>query len=54
MADSYKGKCFCGGVEIEATGTPAVAGYCHCEDCKAWSPTHGIPKFFCLSSKRWL
>ena len=37
MGDSYKGRCFCGAVEIEATGTPAVQGYCHCEDCKSWS-----------------
>ena len=37
MADSYKGTCFCGEVEIEATGAPAVMGYCHCEDCQAWS-----------------
>ena len=37
MADSYKGTCFCGEVEIQATGAPAVQGYCHCEDCQAWS-----------------
>ena len=37
MADSYKGTCFCGEVEIEATGAPAVQGYCHCKDCQAWS-----------------
>ena len=37
MADKYKGTCFCGEVEIEATGAPAVQGYCHCEDCQAWS-----------------
>ena len=37
MADTYKGACFCGAVQFEATGTPAVAGYCHCKDCAAWS-----------------
>jgi hypothetical protein len=37
MADSYKGACFCGAVEFEAKGAPAVAGYCHCKDCQAWS-----------------
>ena len=37
MGDSYKGRCFCCAVEIEATGTPVVQGYCHCEDCKSWS-----------------
>ncbi|HSD71035.1 MAG TPA: GFA family protein [Woeseiaceae bacterium] len=34
---SYKGKCFCGAVEIAATGAPFAMGYCHCKDCRAWS-----------------
>ena len=34
---TYKGSCFCGAVEFEATGKPAFAGYCHCHDCQAWS-----------------
>jgi predicted GNAT family acetyltransferase len=34
---TYKGSCFCGAVEFEATGKPAFAGYCHCRDCQAWS-----------------
>jgi hypothetical protein len=37
VVDTYKGSCFCGEVKFEATGTPAVVGYCHCQDCKAWS-----------------
>lgn len=37
MSDAYKGACFCGAVEFEATGAPAVIGYCHCDDCKVWS-----------------
>lgn len=37
MAEAYKAQCFCGAVEIEATGQPAVTGYCHCDDCQAWS-----------------
>jgi hypothetical protein len=37
MSDTYKGSCFCGEVEIEATGAPAVMGYCHCGDCAAWA-----------------
>jgi hypothetical protein len=37
MSDKYKGRCFCGEVEFEATGAPAVMGYCHCEDCQTWS-----------------
>jgi hypothetical protein len=37
MADTYKGSCFCGDIEVEVTGAPAAMGYCHCEDCKSWS-----------------
>ena len=36
MDSAYSGKCFCGAVEIEVTGAPAVMGYCHCDDCKSW------------------
>ena len=31
------GKCFCGAVRIEATGSPEAMGYCHCGSCRAWS-----------------
>jgi hypothetical protein len=34
---SYKGKCFCGAVEIAVTGEPVGAGYCHCASCRSWS-----------------
>lgn len=34
---AYKGKCFCGAVEIEAVGAPAGMGYCHCASCREWS-----------------
>ena len=34
MTDTYKGKCFCGSVEIETKGAPALMGYCHCESCR--------------------
>ena len=39
MNDSrqYAGTCFCGAVEILATGAPFTMGYCHCEDCRSWS-----------------
>ncbi|MFV0473415.1 MAG: GFA family protein [Pikeienuella sp.] len=37
MSDIYKGACFCGAVEIEATGAPVLMGYCHCESCRSWS-----------------
>jgi hypothetical protein len=34
---SYVGSCFCGAVTIEATGSPAAMGYCHCRSCRSWS-----------------
>jgi hypothetical protein len=39
MSDSkrYKGACFCGAVEVTATGEPAAMGYCHCDSCRHWS-----------------
>jgi hypothetical protein len=37
MAASYTGTCFCGAVEITATGAPEAMGYCHCESCRSWS-----------------
>jgi hypothetical protein len=33
----YKGKCFCGAVELLATGAPLLMAYCHCESCRRWS-----------------
>jgi len=33
----YKGKCFCGAVEITVAGEPVGAGYCHCGSCRSWS-----------------
>src|SRR5207248_6756777 len=33
----YKGKCFCGAVEISVEGDPVGAGYCHCASCRSWS-----------------
>jgi predicted GNAT family acetyltransferase len=36
-AASHKASCFCGAVELEVTGKPDFAGYCHCRDCQAWS-----------------
>ena len=37
MSDTYRGTCFCGAVEVEATGAPAGMGYCHCRSCRSWS-----------------
>ena len=34
---TYKGRCFCGAVQIAVTGEPAAVGYCHCESCRSWS-----------------
>ena len=31
------GKCFCGVVEVVATGEPLTMGYCHCTSCRQWS-----------------
>ena len=37
MSDMHKGQCFCGAVEIEASGSPEAMGYCHCASCRSWS-----------------
>ena len=34
---TYKGSCFCGAVELVATGAPVAMGYCHCNSCRAWA-----------------
>ncbi|HEY0832285.1 MAG TPA: GFA family protein [Azospirillum sp.] len=36
-ADRHTGTCFCGAVEIEATGAPEEMGYCHCSSCRSYS-----------------
>lgn len=33
----HAGTCFCGAVEITATGDPVAQGYCHCQSCRDWS-----------------
>jgi hypothetical protein len=35
--NEYKGRCFCGAVEVRVTGSPAAMGYCHCTSCRQWS-----------------
>ena len=37
MTDTNKGNCFCGAIEIEATGVPMEMGYCHCNSCRCYS-----------------
>lgn len=34
---TYSGQCFCGAVQIEASGAPEAMGYCHCSSCRSWS-----------------
>ena len=34
---THRGSCFCGAVAIEADGEPLDQGYCHCDDCRAYS-----------------
>lgn len=42
--NTYKGSCFCGAVELAATGEPEAMGYCHCGSCRSWSagPVNGF------------
>jgi hypothetical protein len=35
--NTHKGQCYCGAVQIEVTGDPVGAGYCHCAACRSWS-----------------
>lgn len=37
MGSPYVGTCFCGAVEIRASGEPSAMGYCHCRSCRSWS-----------------
>lgn len=37
MAETHKGTCFCGAIEIEARGAPEEMGYCHCQSCRSYS-----------------
>ena len=37
MSQTYKGSCFCGAVQLEVSGDPVAAGFCHCSSCRSWS-----------------
>src|SRR6184192_4229629 len=37
MAETHKGRCYCGAVEIDMRGEPLEMGYCHCENCRRYS-----------------
>lgn len=39
MSGNYRGRCFCGAVELEVTGAPIAMGFCHCTSCREWSGT---------------
>ena len=32
--DTYHGQCACGSIRYRVCGSPAMVGYCHCEDCR--------------------
>jgi hypothetical protein len=34
---THSGKCFCGRVAFEVSGSPEAMGYCHCQSCRTWS-----------------
>ena len=36
MPETHTGECYCGAVEIEATGEPLNMGYCHCNECRRY------------------
>jgi hypothetical protein len=33
----HVGSCYCGEVQIEASGDPLDMGYCHCNECRRYS-----------------
>lgn len=39
MPTSFSGGCLCGAVRYTCDGAPAMAGHCHCEDCRRSSGT---------------
>ena len=34
---TYEGACFCGAVQVAASGEPVAVGYCHCDSCRSWA-----------------
>ena len=37
MSKTYSARCFCGEVQFDVTGEPALMGYCHCGSCRQWT-----------------
>ena len=33
----YRGRCFCGAVEVQVVGKPVAMGFCHCGSCRQWA-----------------
>ena len=34
MTQTFSGRCLCGAVRYSSSAEPAMAGHCHCEDCR--------------------
>jgi hypothetical protein len=34
MTEKFSGRCLCGAVRYSSSAEPAMAGHCHCEDCR--------------------
>jgi hypothetical protein len=48
---TYSGKCLCGTITYQASGSPIVVGQCHCEQCRRLSGTgHAIGAMFPVSA----
>lgn len=39
MSQTFTGGCLCGAVRYSCSAEPAMAGHCHCEDCRRSSGT---------------
>ncbi len=39
MTQTFTGGCLCGAVRYSCSAAPAMAGHCHCEDCRRSSGT---------------
>jgi hypothetical protein len=40
QTDVYRGKCYCGSVEVTVKGSPKSSAICHCHSCRKW---HAAP-----------
>ena len=40
MDKVFHGSCYCGKTQVEVTGAPLMALYCHCRSCRKW---HSAP-----------